>query len=213
MKNAKPISLEETTDLVTTFVQELREKPTSNISILSKFDVFVGALQELPETESTPFVECILPFTISLYPHRLSDIKEAIHEIIDNYLLTPYVNDGVEGIFIMYKEMKIPKATTVAFDSSVLTIQLRLKCVLFVPSINTHLIGYVSQKSFDHHALLLYGVFNVNVSNELIRERVKVKLEINSYVRFKVRGMSFNCNPPIIEGDMSDNHSKLLKME
>ncbi|KAL7716519.1 RPA43 OB domain-containing protein [Entamoeba marina] len=205
MKNAKPISLEETTDLVTTFVQELREKPTSNISILSKFDVFVGALQELPETESTPFVECILPFTISLYPHRLSDIKEAIHEIIDNYLLTPY-------------EMKIPKATTVAFDSSVLTIQLRLKCVLFVPSINTHLSlnTYNLQmiyKYFDHHALLLYGVFNVNVSNELIRERVKVKLEINSYVRFKVRGMSFNCNPPIIEGDMSDNHSKLLKME
>ncbi|BFU21434.1 hypothetical protein EHI8A_077400 [Entamoeba histolytica HM-1:IMSS-B] len=209
----KQISLEETTEAISNFIEELRTRPTTNISILSKYDILLNGLRASPENEKTPFIDCELPFSISLYPHHLKNIKGSIQEIIDSYLLTSYVNGTFQGIIMSYKNFKVPEKTKTSFDSGILTIRLKLNCIVFRPVINTYLIATVCQKSFDHIALLVYGIFNVKVSTDLVRERLSPKLQIDVLARFKIRGMNFNHNPPIIEGEMNDSHCKILKVE
>lgn len=133
------ISLDDTSSKVAKFVENLKAKPTTNSAVLSKYDLLVNALQEIPETEVSPFVHLKLPFVVNIYPHRLSDLENALNETIDKYLLTSYVNGSIEGILLSYKEIKVPDYSQIYFDSGIITIHLVLDCVLFCPSINNYL--------------------------------------------------------------------------
>ena len=206
-------SIEKTTEIISTFVEELRSRPTTNVPILSKYDVLLTSLKETPECKTSPFIDVMLPFTVSLYPQHLGTIKESVQEIIDSYLLTSYVHGGFQGIIMCYKNFALPEKNKITFDSGIVTVRLQLECIVFYPTINTYLIGQISQQSHDHIALLLFGIFNVKVNSELVRERLLKKIEENTMVRFKIRGMNFNHNPPIIEGDMTDAQSKVIRVE
>ncbi|ELP83413.1 hypothetical protein EIN_374280 [Entamoeba invadens IP1] len=211
--SAKHISHETTTEIVEKFATRLKTRENCNVSIVSKYKIFLDALCASPESEVSPFVECKLPFLISFYPQHLNDINGTIESTLDTYLLSSYINGGVQGILLSYDSFETPTKSQISFDEGVITIPLVLNCVLFVPTLNTYLIGSISQKSFDHVALLVFGIFNVFISNSKIRERLIKKVAQGVLVRFKVVGMNLHHNPPIFEGELSDDKCKIVKIE
>ena len=206
----KPLTIDETLKHVTKFTEKLAAGDAATQTILSKYHVFLDALKNTPACDS-PFVRCTVPIAVQLYPHQLADVEAAVNQYVNSCLLTCYASQALEGILLMYRHIVIPPKNQIQFNSPVLIVRIHVDCIFFTPKVDSFLVACVSQRGYDFVGLLLFGIFNVSITTENIRQALLPKLKVQTFARFQVKANFFNCNPPIIEGSMLKEHCKVMK--
>lgn len=125
-------------------------------------------------SQSTGFHSIDISLKVALAPANIANPLDTV-KLQLNDLLFKY-NDDLKGIPLSYSDLKFPvgkKHGRIIAEHPWIHLDVLVKIVIFQPYIGQKLSGKITQVSDSHISILVYGMFNANISCFSLKKHYK----------------------------------------